>query len=229
MHASIVGATLFIVAFAAIGVRAQSSTTVAPSVADRAIELRKELAKGPNERQSRQAVDETTVQALISIIEQESKPEGDHKLVTAGIHELGNFPQNARAIRFLVQMIEYERSARANNFPLLRFTAAQSLIRIGGQARKALLSVGVPLSEQNLQLRAHVLASIEEIEPDNESGRAIAISRLLRELERRNVIPVEQDAEEQRQIAISNVRRMIALLTDPSFMSRQIPHTPAPR
>jgi hypothetical protein len=150
-------------------------------------------------------------------------------MVGLALHRLGDYPESQLGVQYLIKMIEFEDSQTVNANPLLRFPAAQALIKIGIPARRRLISGG-KLSDQNLQLRAYVLAALEQTDDEDwDSGRILAIFRLMRELGRieRNVVPPEDEEGQQR--AIGNLRKMISLLTDPQFMSKPISYAPPER
>jgi hypothetical protein len=170
-----------------------------------------------------------SVQALIEIIKQESKPDGKRELVIAAYSELGNYPDVNRGVEFLVQSIDavYIPIARAN--PLKSHPVALAVLRVGAPARTHLMAVGRPLSNTNLQLRAQILAKIEEYPVgDSDSGRSAAVARIMRHIDDVYLRPAVTEADEEaKRLAIKNLRCMISLLSDPTFDAASIPLDPA--
>lgn len=175
---------------------------------------------------TREATDrETTVKALIAIVNEESKAGGNHRLLNLAIAELGSYPEVFDAAELLVKMIDYEESGFVNVNPLNRFPAARALIKLGLPARRHVIGVGTPLSDEQLQLRSYVLAVLEQTNNrDPDSGRAIAVARLMRQLERVEAEVVLPEFEGSRANAVKNLHRMIAFVADPVLLAKQIPH-----
>jgi hypothetical protein len=202
-----------------------------PDVVRRADELRREFSVEPSARHAAaaraEAMRQTTVRALIKIVEDEGDTEVDHRLATLALHELGLYPDSKEGIRFLVKCVEFRESWAINSNPIGGFTAANALIRIGLPARRMLIPGGATLSDENLQLRSYILATLDGTDSEDDfAGQSIAIYRLTRHLERLTAEVVPAELEQGKRAAVRNVQRVIALLTNPSLMAIQIPHTP---
>jgi hypothetical protein len=202
-----------------------------PEVKNRADALKAEFAHPPQDAHAiaarHEADRKTTVLALVAIAHDESARGGDRRLISYVLHELANYPESVEGIALLIEMIEFKESNVLGGSPIRRFPAAQSLIRIGLPARRYVMGVGKELSDENLQLRAYVLAALDKTEDDDpHSGQGVATFRLLRKLEgveAENVLP---QFEASKRMAIKNLQRMIALTADPALMAKNIPHAP---
>lgn len=225
MCLSVLGVSAVLLQYSVVGDDIPVSPTP-EKLQSRIAQLRDALSE-PNRQASVKIDHQVSVQALIEIVKEELQTEGNRKLAIAAYSELGNHGDVRRGIEFLVQSIEF--SGAPIEFESLRhYPAALALIKIGPSARAELLAVGQSLSKTNLQLRACVLARIEEFPVgDFESGRSTAVSRLLRHQDTIYGTIVSDREEKAKQLAINNIRYMINLLSDPTFRALPIPLDPA--
>lgn len=162
-------------------VSAQPAFSLDPAAVEaRVAELTRRL---PVEREQvrEQVARETTVQALVNIVEAYVKDGSNKDVVGAAIEELAKYPESHRAVRCLFQVIDIRPFFAVNGDPLWSYPAAQALIRVGVPARNRILHCGVPIPEHKLHLRAYILAMIEQTDDDPRSGRLMAIARLANE------------------------------------------------
>jgi len=197
-------------------------TVVSERLAARMAELRKSLDDPVSPgvvRDDRRL----TVTALIELFKERVRPDQHPAQAGAVLRALAEFGDDERAVRFLVENLAFVESWVRQANKLKRFPAAHSLARIGLPSRDMLLAVAEPLSEINLQLRAYLLAQFDQNHDDVDSGRLMAVNRLMRRVEQLDRQVVLPEHEEAKRHAIKNTRYMISLLSDPALFAQPIP------
>lgn len=173
----------------------------------------------------RRAKEKDRVNALIAVIDSESKSGGDHSIKHRALRELEKFPNSEEGIRVLVREIQFEPPMIFAKNSLATYTAADVLSKMGIRARQGLFAgLSKPLSDPELNLRAVVLVTMDGDGENSKLGREIAMKRLrnvLGEIEQ-EAVPAGQLAEQKAGI-VFNLKRMIAMIEDHRFSVGRFP------
>jgi hypothetical protein len=167
---------------------------------------------------------EETVSVLMAIVNDESKPGGNKGLVDFALEQLGSYPDSERAVKLLVNELDFQAHNLVNSNPLYAYTAARSLIKVGVPSRRRILgAISSPTSDRKLHVMAVVLAATDQIGDDRFSGPPIAAFRLQRLVEQIESDRVEPEGEEAKATAIRNLRRLIVLLSESGILHKDVP------
>jgi hypothetical protein len=204
-------------------------TVYSDEVAKRIREIREEFARRPQERFDPSR--ETTVRALIAIVQEESEPGGHTGTGHEALREVGSFLDDPRAVAFLVSQIDLEPAliAKASVLSGYHWTAAKTLLKGGPLVRRQILgALAEPLPDHKLYLMAYVLATLDNTGDEYGSGIPIAIYRLTREIEQIQEPPRDSptrppEVQERIRIKTKNLQRMVAMLLEPNFLTMEIP------
>jgi hypothetical protein len=197
--------------------------TLPAKVKARAAELRERLAIKTYHDDAAEDR-KTTVAALATIVRAESASDGAVSTFRyRALQELGRFPDVPAAIDLLIEEIDYGESRYVDSSPPISYyPAAISLVRIGARARGRILRVlDQPLPDHQLSLMVTVLVEMDQDEDGMDgmhgSPTALTMFRLSQELEQLKARAFAPEREEDRVTRIRNVKRMIALLLEPSY------------
>jgi hypothetical protein len=177
------------------------------------------------ERPAREsAADAKLLSAVIAIIDEESKPGGDHALKHRALRELARFPESDEAIKILIREILFEPPQVSTKDPLATYTAASVLSKMGAKARSKVLRVGLnkPLSDRELSMRGVVAVILDSDDQEWPFAKALTLRRmrhLREEVERQ---PAEGEAAEHKEAILSNLKRLDALVSQPNFSRHQV-------
>ena len=164
------------------------------------------------------------VHALLAIIDRETIPGGDRRLAARAFAELAFYPQSEKAVKCLIENIEFLHGGLTTANHLRNYTAAQALVSMGPTAERRLISeIGTPADEKRLQLIAHTLVVMDKAEADPWNRQVTLMDRLTRILDQKVKREVELDQLESKDRAIANYRTVINYLSDPGFLSKPIP------
>ena len=166
------------------------------------------------------------VDALIRVIDEELKPDGNARLVVGAIGRLSEFPDVAKGVERLVRLIDYGSQREYHSWPIQSYPAARALVKMGVPARRRILgSLGESLPEHKLHLMAYVLLELDKNDDDDHDVH-LTVIRLMREIQRRKLREVADSLREQKQAEIKNLERMVQLLLEPNFIVKQVPPEP---
>jgi hypothetical protein len=172
----------------------------------------------------RKANERLQVAALVAIINDESKPNGDNPLKHRALRELGRFPESDEAIDVLLREIRFEPPKIFAKDALATYPAADVLSKMGTRARTRLLKGGLnkPLSQPELYVRGVVLVKMDEDSLDWNLAKEITLKRLRHLLETVEKQDVPGDAAAYKAANLFNLKGMISLIDDPRFSARRI-------
>jgi hypothetical protein len=209
---------------------AQGALSDSEAIARRVTELREGFARDAKDSTGqsdfdRKTIDrEVTVKALLTILEDESVKEGNGALSSQVLKELANYPENWDALLALVENIDRSIAPGGPFFtssPLEHHTAAQGLIKCDNRARPAIYAaLSHPQSERRLHIMAYVLAQIDQDKYRNFSVE-VPVLRLTREIRWIHESPSHENDESQ--MKIKNLRRIVEMMLDPKFALKPFP------
>lgn len=157
-----------------------------------------------------------TEESLLTIVRTSPITGADTRRKGAALRRLRMFVDSESTVAVLLEEIAFrQEGSHTSNSPLADFPAAESLACGGAIARAALISetFGRFMSDREIALRAHILASIDR-------DRDVLAFRLKRALERSPEDPTANPDPE----SLVNLRRILAYIEDPAFAAhRAIP------